>query len=314
MKPVLIILSLLLLYNAPVAGQCFATSGNPVGGTANMGILDRGTLLVSTFYRFSYADRYLEGHQAYDGSMGILKDANFNYCGALASYGLFDKLTVEMEGGYFINKTQRYKFLDHELTGFGPSNLVLSAKPLIYFNPETRFEISGGLGASIPFSLTMQQVNGVTLPVDIQPSTGSFGLVAQLYLIKENSFVATRYFMAARVEKFFKNNQDFLFGNIYSLSGFFSKHFAREDKKLKHTTAILQLRGQIKDRNVRVGNIVEASGNFLVFLSPQVNFNFFEHWNLSIFTDIPVYQYYNEIQLASRGSVGININRIIGLH
>ncbi len=313
MKQLILIFALSQLIVVQVAGQCFATSGNPVGGTANMGLLDKRMMMLSTFYRFSYADRYLAGHDSYDGSMGILKDANFNYCGILVGYGLANKVTIEAEGGYFINKTQRYKFNDNQLRGYGLSNLVLSVKPLIYFNPEKHFEISGALGASIPFRLNLQEINGVTLPIDIQPSTGSFGMVGQIYLIKENSYNATRYFLAGRVEKYFKNQQDFLFGNIYSLSGFFSKHFGRETHRIKHITAIVQVRAQVKDRNVRTGNIVEASGNFLVFVAPQLNFNILQNWNLSLFTEIPAYQYFNEIQLASRISAGFTLSRVLEL-
>ena len=313
MKRLLIFLAFSQLLAAPAIGQCFATSGNPVGGTANMGLLDKKLLMVSTFYRFTYADHYLAGHKAYDGTMGILKDANFNYCGILAGYGLSDKLTLEAEGGYFINKTQRYKFNDNQLKGYGLSNLVVSLKPLLYFNAEKHFEVSAALGASLPFSRSLQQVNGVTLPIDIQPSTGSFGMVGQLYLIKENSYLATRYFIAGRVEKYFKNNQDFLFGNIYSLSGFFSKHFGREQHKIKHITAIIQVRGQIKDRNIRAGKVVDASGNFLVFVAPQVNFNVSEFYNLSVFAELPAYQYFNEIQLANRISVGFTLSRLLSI-
>ena len=68
--------------------QCFASSGNPVGGTENMGVLSRNMLRLSTFYRFAWSARYFNGSQLYEGEKGILQNANYNYTGFLTGYGL----------------------------------------------------------------------------------------------------------------------------------------------------------------------------------------------------------------------------------
>lgn len=289
--------------------QCFASAGNPVGGTANMGVMEKKTLRLAGFYRYSYSGKYMSGDKSYTGSSGILNKAFFNYAGWLAGYGVSDKLTIETEGGYFINKTQSYKFNNECLTGFGLSNAVISVKPRLYVNRDKRIEISGAVGVNIPFSKEFQVVDNVTLPVDIQPSTGSYGLVFQSFFIKEDSFNANRFFLINRIEKYFENNENYLFGSLYSTSFYFSKHFVFEKWKLKDWTMILQLKNQIKQKNKRVNNIVEASGSCLFFLTPQINLSLYDKWNVSVLFDIPIYQHYNEVQLANSYSFAFSLIR-----
>ncbi|HPB26209.1 MAG TPA: hypothetical protein PLB59_08605 [Bacteroidales bacterium] len=289
--------------------QCFASAGNPVGGTANLGVMDKKTFRLGMFYRFSYSHRYLTGDKKYTGSAGILKDANFNYLGLLIGYGILDQLTVEAESGYYINKTQVYKLNNLKLKGYGLSNAVVSLKPRLYYNADKRFEISCALGANIPFAHNFQAVDGVTLPVDLQASTGSFGMVFQTFIIKEYSFEGIRFFLTNRIEKYFINKQEYLFGTMYSTSFFFSKHFVFEKLKLKDWTFIFQLKNQIKEKNKHFRQPVDASGSVLLFVVPQVNVSINDNWNVSVMADIPVYQYYNKIQLANTCSVGLSVFR-----
>ena len=306
----LIILSVLILLTGNrLQAQCFASAGNPIGGTANMGVMDKNTLRMALFHRFSYSNKYKKEDDAYTGSSGILDHAFYNYSGWLIGYGLTDWLTLETEGGFYENKTQVYLWNDQKLTGNGLSNAVISLKPRLYYSTTKRFEISCALGANIPFSRNMKEVDGVVLPIDLQPSTGSYGLVFQTFLIKENSFRAYRLMFTHRFETYFANTDNFLFGNLYQTSIYFSRHFVFDDRKLKDWTLILQLKNQFKEHNFRDGIVVNASGNLLFYVVPQVNLSLREKWNISLLADIPVYQYYNGIQLSNRGALGLSIVR-----
>ena len=295
----LIICLVLSIFNLEVEAQCFASAGNPIGGTANMGVMDKNALRTAVFYKFAYSGKYHQGNRNYTGQGAVLNYAWYNYSGWLVAYGISDKLTIETEGGYFINKSQNYEINNSTLSGNGLSNAVVSIKPRLFYNPDKRVEISCALGANIPFSLEPQIKDGVRLPIDIQPSTGSFGIVFQSFFIKENSFNAIRFLLTNRIEKYFLNNQDYLFGNLYSTSFYFSRHFIFNQLKLKDWTLILQLKNQIKDKNYREGNIVTASGSFLLFLGPQINLALNNKWNISLLGEIPLYQNYNDIQLAN---------------
>lgn len=307
-----VLIILFFLFSAyTVKAQCFASPGNPVSGTENMGVMDKNVFRIQAYYRFTYSGKYFSGYRLYTGNSGTLRKAYFNYAGWLLAYGINKHLTIETEGGYFFNKTQVYQYNNEKLNGYGLSNAVVSLKPRIYYHPDKRFELSCALGASIPFSRKMQMIDGVTLPIDIQPSTGSFGLVFQTFIIKENSFKAMRFLFFNRIEKYFKNQQDFLFGNQYSTSFIFSKHFVREKWKLKDWTLIIQLKNITRDRNKRNGQIVKASGSCLFLLGPQLNLSLNEVWNISLMADIPFFQYYNDIQLANNYSLAFSIIRDI---
>lgn len=295
---------LFLSFNNNINAQCFASSGNPVGGSDNIGVMSKGVARVSSFYRYSYFNKYFENNKKYNGDKGILKSANYNYIGLLTGYGVNEKWTLEAEAGYYLNKTQNYNFDDFSLTAKGLSNAVISSKHKIFYNSDKRIELSISGGINIPFYKNFIEKDGVVLPVDIQPSTGSNGLVFQTFLIKENSFKGVRFFYSNRIEKYFENKQNYLFGNSYSNSLFFSKHFVFEKYKLKDWTIIMQLRNQIKTPNYREDKKVDASGNMIFYLTPQINLSINDSWNISLLGDIPVYQYYNNIQLANNFSFG----------
>ncbi|MCK5705158.1 MAG: hypothetical protein KAI29_28600, partial [Cyclobacteriaceae bacterium] len=77
----------MIFFNAkPLGAQCFSSSGNPVGGSQNMGTLEKGVLSCIGFYRSSFSDRYFEGSS--ESGIDILKNANYNYSGSLLAYGL----------------------------------------------------------------------------------------------------------------------------------------------------------------------------------------------------------------------------------
>jgi len=303
------ILVFLLVSACGLNAQCFTTSGNPVGGTANMGVMDKHTLRTSLFYSFSCSDRYFQGSREYTGDIEILQKASYNYLGFLSAYGLGNRLTLELEAGYYLDKTQLYYFEDTRLSGRGLSNLVISLKPRIFYQNDKRFELSCALGANIPFSREMQRVDGVTLPIQVQPTTGSYGLVFQSFLVKEYPFQAIRFFWIYRMEGYFENPQEYIPGTMYINSLFVSKHFVFEQWKLKDWTLILQLRNQVQGMASRSGEAIGVSGNCLVYLIPQLNLSLGDHWNISGLVDIPLFRYYHGVQLANKTAFVLSLLR-----
>lgn len=292
--------------------QCFSSPGNPIGGTANMGTLKKKLLRVTSFYRYSYADKYFEGNKPSD--YNFYKNAYYNYIGCLIGYGLTDKFTLETESGYFINKTinfdKSYPLAEYSKQGNGLSNAVISAKYNIYKNVAKRFGFSASLGAKIPYSTKIPIINGVPQPIDVRPSTGSFGIIAQSYLVKESPLRGLRYFLINRVETNFTNPEEYKFGNTYYTSIFISKHLWFPWTKGEGIwTAIIQLRNETRGKNKQSNELVNGTGSYIFFISPQINITIKKMWNLSVMTDFPIYQYYNEIQLASKYAFTVNLTR-----
>ncbi|MBI5219835.1 MAG: transporter [Bacteroidia bacterium] len=308
------ILFFVTLFHFNLFSQCFSSPGNPIGGTANLGSVEKKLLRISAFHKYSISDHYHKGDKNSDF---ILYDkADLNFIGSIIAYGLTRKFTIETELGCFINKSiyydRRMTLPEYKTTGSGFSNTVISGKYNLYYNPGKSIKYTISAGAKIPFSTEPQYVNGAILPIDVQPSTGTYGAVIQSYLLKENSFKAMRYFMINRVEINAVNKQEYKFGNAFITSLFVSKklHF-RWQWLTENWTAILQVRHEYRTKSTNEGNEVTASGSNLLFISPQLNYSISEKWNVSVIADIPMYQYYNGTQLANKFAVGFNISRDI---
>ncbi len=299
---------LILLKPMPLGAQCFSSSGNPVGGSQNMGTLDKGVLSCIGFYRSSFSDRYFKGSQ--ESSVDILKNANYNYTGTLLAYGLIQGVTLEMEAGYFLNKTKNYKIpAGYGLRGFGLANALISSKIQIFNNIERSFGWSASAGLKIPFSREMQSIDDVRLPFDLQASTGAFGVAVQSYLMKQNSFTGMRYFVFNRMDINGTSKDGYHYGPSFVNAVFVSKHLIRTSGWPVSITLIFQIRNEIYQQNELWSEPEISSGSVKLFASPQVNLSFHETWNLSILADLPLYQYYNHIQLANRLALGLSLSR-----
>lgn len=302
------IIFLFLIFYLPceLFSQCFSSPGNPIGGTANMGTLKKNILRITSFYRYNYTNKYFEGDKPTD--YVYYESANYNFIGSIIGYGLTDKMTFETELGYFINKTVYYAFTQTPVQGKGFSNSVVSIKYRLYNNTSKLFGISASLGAKIPYSTKLVEAN--TLPIDVLPSTGSYGIVAQTFFVKENSLKGLRYFLINRIETNTTNSWEYKFGNVYYTSVFVSKHLWFPWTKGDGAwTIILQLRNETRDKNMEYGKLIARSGSCLFFISPQINITIKKLWNLSIMADFPVYQYFNEIQLASKYAFTVNLTK-----
>lgn len=282
--------------------QCFSAA-NPVGGSSNLLVLDKKTLRFISFYRHAVSNRYFEGSS--QSEFDLVKKADYDYLGMILAYGLGQKLTLETEWGYYIDKT--YNFEQDKLKGRGFNNTVISGKFRILTDYVNRFYISGSLGGKVPLSLNPKVENGIVLDVDLQPSTNTIGGVAQLFMVKENSLKGMRYFFITRYEYNAPNRDEYQLGHAFITSFFISKHLPDHWLPGDWTT-ILQARNETRSRNKREGIFEESTGGAVFMLSPQVLYSIHEKWNLSVVVDIPVFQYFNGIQLAYTYAVTINLS------
>jgi len=286
--------------------QCFS-SANPVGGSDNLLVLDKRSLRLITFYRYNYGNQFYEGNERSD--FDLIRSANYNYIGTLIGYGLFNKLTMEADLGYFINKTYTYN-LDppYPLSGSGFSSSVLSVKYGLIKNNEKRFFISSSLGAKIPFSTKPVTRDGVELPVELQPSIGAFGLVFQIFMVKEKSLTGSRYFLTSRLDVNSENKQEYKLGASLFSSIYYSKHLMFPWLK-GDWTIILQIRDEIRQKDRKTTGWIESTGSNILYFSPQLNLFIKEKLNVSLMVDVPVYKYLNGTQLATKYGISLNLSR-----
>ena len=290
------ILLTFLLFSTSGFGQCLS-SVNPVGGTNNLLVLEKKSLRVISFYKYGGGNQYFEGTSQSD--FDLISKAYYNYLSTTVGYGVTRKFTLEMETGYFFNKTQVYDLTpQYRLTGTGLSNVVVMGKHSIFSEPVKRIYITGAAGAKIPWNRDPQFVNNVQLPVEVQPTIGAYGAILGASFVKENSINGMRYFFISRMETNAPNINDYKLGNAWFNSLYISKHLMFPWLKGDWTT-IMQLRNEIRESDRIDDRTKESSGSVLVFISPQLNYVWKDMWYISGMIDIPVYQNFNGTQLGA---------------
>ncbi|HKK67157.1 MAG TPA: hypothetical protein VJ946_03055, partial [Bacteroidales bacterium] len=160
-----------LLSAQVIFAQCFSSTGNPIGGNANMGVSNKNVLRLASFYKHAYSGRYFHGDELSIDEGHITADhAVYNYVSLMSSYGITNKLTAEVSTGYYLNKTKEF---ETPMTGKGFSNAVVSAKYAVYKNPVKRFEITAKVGAKIPLRQSEQKLETSTIDISKHPDVQS---------------------------------------------------------------------------------------------------------------------------------------------
>jgi hypothetical protein len=302
---IFIILLLAVVFTDNTSAQCMS-SANPVGGSENLLVLEKRSLRVISFYRSSYGNQYFEGSERSD--FNLISNASYNFVGSILGYGLLNKLTLEAEIGYFINKTYNYNLdPEYSLRGSGFSSGLFSAKYGLIKNNDARFFLSSGIGAKIPFSTKPVSRNGVELPVELQPTVGAYGAVFQVFMVKERTLTGSRYFLTCRVDVNSENKREYKLGSSVFSSLFYSKHLMYPWLK-GDWTLILQLRNEIRQKDRSSGSWIESTGSNLFYFSPQLNLFIKEKLNVSMMVDIPVYRYFNGIQIATKYGISLTLS------
>ncbi len=315
---VLVLGTLCLFSSCRLNAQCCST-GSPVGASVYVGVLGKNYLRVIGYYRHSFSDTYYEGDHIAKNQDPVY-NSSFNFSGVTLGYGITKRLTVEIEAGYYFDKTQsKFKYnndgtkVDYKLQGSGMSNGTLTVKYGDYISPAQQVEITTGLGFRFPFATTPQYFNGVILDRDVQPSTNAFGISEIVFLSKGFQSISMRVFTINRYDYNFADNLNYKYGNILLNSIFVSK------KIFKYFFGILQFRNEWKtnDRDlnnldIRNGNITDT-GFDLVTVAPQLSYSIAGKWNLMAVFDIPVYKYYNGRQMTPSYSVAVSLTRDFNL-
>lgn len=295
----LIALCLVLSSAEATWSQC-CSAGNPLGGSANVGALDAGTLRAIAFLRHSYSDTYFEGSRKaeFQGTT-----AGYDYFGSVLAYGITRRLIAEAELGLFLDKRKTFGDNQPERAR-GLANGVFSLKYGLWKSTLREWELTAGAGMRFPFSQKLaMSADGYPMSMDVQPSTGAFGFVGQIFLYKGFLAKGWRFFLLNRYEKNAENNIGYRYGDVLSSALFASRKISLQ------WTAILQLRHEWRRIDHWEGIRLNSTGGEIVSLSPQLNYMIARKWNVSFLFDIPVYRKYNLAQLSPKYAFSVNFVR-----
>ena len=286
-----------------------------MGASVYVGVLGKNYLRAISYYRHSSSvDFYESDHKVQEnGGPSEISNSSFNFAGLAVAYGFTKRLTIELDAGYYINKTQVWNngYINE---GKGFSNGTLTFKYGTIIRPVQQIELTTGFGVRFPFSTNPQYVDGVKLNSDIQPSTNAFGVSEMLFFNKGFPAITLRLFSINRYDYNFANKLNYKYGNILLNSVFVSK------KIVKYFFGILQIRSEWKtndqdyaNQNEFGGSKVINTGFYLLTASPQLSYSIVGKWNFTVSYDIPLYKYYNGKQMTPAYSVAVSLTRDFNL-
>ena len=298
---------LILLFSGKASFSQCCSAGSPVGASTNVGVLDKGILNINSFYRYSQHNNYFQGKDELK-DFGYIDYTFFNYISLMSGYGITYKTTIEADMGFFINKTQKFKLPPgYELKGTGFSSGTVSIKRALFKNTEKNTEITGGAGIRFPFSTESKYYNNVLLPVEIQPSTGSFGGILHLFAAKSWHNNERRLFTYNRFEYNLENKNNYQYGWALINSVFYSH------KIIKNLIAAGEIRNETRQYDLRNKARAANTGSHVIVFSPRIMYSIAGKWTISLLYDTPVYRFYSGRQMGLYQSVAFNFSRQVNI-
>ncbi len=304
-----LLVSILLVVSYQVQAQCCA-AGNPVSSGDGIGEGGKKKLTLSLSHKYSYSDTYYEGNQL--SSYSYIEDSHFNFSSLNARYGLTEKLAIYAELGYFIDKAQSFSFGDFEREAVGLGDANLGASYVLYQTKSKRFSLIPTARITLPIGQFDKTYGPVVLPIDIQPSSGSFKYNGGLTLIKR--FEHSKLILSS--SNFMEYSQQidtertrYKYGNLYNFSLMASYPVA---KKLK---AAVMVQSQIREKATdSKGNEVNASGGHVMFLNPQLSYAFKHDYQLTFTWEQPIYKNMNGTQLTNNYAFSLKLAKTFDFH
>ena len=294
-------------------GCCSGGSGSPIAGGTSQGVLQSGQVEMGANYIYSYSNKFISGDK---DTTSLIKSLSSNYLYLRLAYGISEKLTLSLEGGYFLDKT---------LVGLNPENIYNTKKSsgvsdLILFprydvydktNENYHTEITLGLGLKIPIGRYYDSTLVVDDPVigkifsisppTVQPTSGSYDFIFYGFAFREFKKIKFRVFVNGIYIKKGWNSLGEKFGDYASVGLFGGKTF------FKKVGVTFQLRGEYiqKMELVPYANAglmsVEplATGGKKIAFLPQISYSY-KSLTVYGFREFPLYQYQNGAQVSTQ--------------
>jgi hypothetical protein len=296
------VLILFSIFQISVYSQCgcggAAIGGiTPVGGTSNLGLLKKHNFRANIFYSYSYGKDYY--HNDIPIPPGEIRYFSSNYLDILLGYGVTEKLTIDANIGYFLDKTQDFYYAKYSDNGF--SQAIIYAKYNVLRSRANEIELTLGLGGKIPLGAAKDSV-----PQHIQPTTGAFGVAFQAFLHKGYEDFGLHFILLSRFDYNAANKNDYQYGMSFVNSLFVTKSL------FDIFTFIFEFRTETRLRDAQKGELNKDSGGTMLSITPQLNYSF-RNINISLLSDYPIYKFLFGNQLSKDYLIGINFTWQINL-
>lgn len=317
----LVFLLSLLYYPTQTKAQCCAAgSGSPIGGGISQGVLSDGQFEIGTNTQIVYSEKFYTGIEPAEK---FLDHYSSKYSYWRFAYGLSKKLTVSLESGYWIEKTELNITKDDTMTSSGIGDLIIFPR----YNVLTRTkngnltELTVGLGFKFPVGKYNDSVRKVepffnmeyyiTKPIAVQPSSGANDLIMYLFFLKSYAEKDFRFFTNAIYIRKGWNPLGEKLGDYFTIGLFAGKSF------FKGIGTTLQLKGEWigqmdLNESIRMYSYPnynpEATGSKKIFIVPQISYSLKDKIFFYCLSEIPIYQNLTKTQVGSQYQISIGLS------
>jgi copper chaperone CopZ len=242
----------------------------------------------------------------------VIKESSFNFSALSFSYCLTDILKLSADIGYFIDKSQTFAGGYNRLAeGIADASFGLTYRT--FASKDNLFDITQTARISVPIGDFEQVYDNIQLPIDLQPSSGSYRYNLGISFAKrfeESKFSIISINSIEMSQAIETENTIHKYGNLYNLSLICNYPIN------SFLFGMFQVRGEIREKALtgtknqkNQYSYLNASGGTLVYLSPQVIFNIYSDWLLSLQYNLPVYKNINSEQLSNSYSLSVNLSK-----
>ncbi len=290
---------------------CAAGSGSPIAGDGSQGVLQKDQAELNLNYQNVYSTKFLSGDTA---DVNYLDKYSSNYLYLRLAYGVSENLTISLESGYYIDKSQVGLDKRDTITASGLADIVIFPRYNIYNHTGERSntDVTIGLGWKIPIGShddSLRQIEPfsgdvyyIRKPPAVQLSSGSndfifYGFLFHGYPAKKVNFFSNLTYIHKGWNSLGEKNGDYASLGLYAGKTVFDNF-----------GLILQMRGEwIDEMKVNpdlylygyYNYSTTSTGSKKIFVTPQITYSK-KQFIIYALSEFPIYQYVNGTQIASQ--------------
>ena len=291
--------------------QACCSAGTPLISSLDIAATPAKSLNVSVNYEYNFLDNVYSGSQQIEGNRERLSQSVLWEM----SYGINDRWSITKIISY-IQQRRRLKSKNvfnsnEELTtrGIGDALIIIKYNLLPLTIIEQR-QIALGLGIKAPTGKSDIEWDGILLPADMQPGTGSWDGIFWAYFYQGFLPVTRLNVFANASYRFNGNNNRFKISNS-NFSGYkFGNELITTAGLSYRTDSFFYLSLLLRYRQVDAdefakSEVANTSGKW-IYLLPGVNINF-NSFSIRVSGQIPVYRNLNGVQLTTSYSAMLSV-------
>ncbi len=308
----IILLNILWFIHAfDIKGQACCSGGVPISNQIGIRPTDKHQLSIRGTFDGNFLNSFYNGTNKLDDT-NVKRFSQTIFLQGI--YGISDRVSINAMMAYVHHKrTVKSAFTEAPPTKVsGIGDAILLAQYKLFRFKESSIYITGGL--KIPTGNSeMKNENGILLPSDLQPGTGSWDLIFSSGYVKNHfirpgmSFTST---VVAKMNSYsdrYMGQQQYKYGNDFQfLLGITDSFILRNTIlnpgllfRLWHTSP-----DKIDD------NLFPNTGGSWIYIAPSLNIQFTNNISGFASAEIPVYQFLEGTQLSTtiRFAVGFQLN------